>query len=114
MLRLLEQVAGVGCQYQAEHSSVVVSRTWMKAVATMTPEPKYLAMKKAHSGTPMPLCLPAYTGKTAPIADPTMMTKMEEMRRPIRPSNSLPLAQVDAMTAGLLYAQSLEYRNGQS
>lgn len=86
----------------------------MKAVATMTPEPKYLAMKKAHSGTPMPLCLPAYTGKTAPIADPTMMTKMEEMRRPIRPSNSLPPVHVEAMTADVLDVRSLEYRNGQS
>jgi hypothetical protein len=28
----------------------------------MTPEPKYLAMKNAHSGTPTPLCLAAKTG----------------------------------------------------
>jgi len=41
-------------------------RTWMKAVAMMTPEPKYLAMKKAHSGTPTPRCLAAYTGNAAP------------------------------------------------
>ena len=39
----------------------------MKAVAMMTPEPKNLAMKKAHSGTLVPLCLWAKTGKTAPI-----------------------------------------------
>ena len=38
----------------------------MKAVATMTPEPKYLAMKKAHSGTPTPRCRSAKTGNTAP------------------------------------------------
>ena len=29
-------------------------RTCMKAVATMTPDPKYLAMKKAHEGIPTP------------------------------------------------------------
>ena len=39
----------------------------MKAVAIMTPDPKYLAMKKAHSGTPTPLCRRAKTGKAAPM-----------------------------------------------
>ena len=41
-------------------------RTWMKAVAMMTPEPKYLAMKKTHDGTCTPGLLRAQTGKTAP------------------------------------------------
>jgi len=39
----------------------------MNAVAIMTPEPKYFAMKKAHSGTPTPRCRPAYTGNAAPV-----------------------------------------------
>jgi hypothetical protein len=38
----------------------------MKAVATMTPDPKYFAMKNAHSGTPKPLFRLAKIGKTAP------------------------------------------------
>jgi len=33
-----------------------ISLTCMNAVAMMTPEPKYFAMKNAHAGTPMPLC----------------------------------------------------------
>jgi hypothetical protein len=40
--------------------------TCMKAVATMTPDPKYFAMKNAHSGTPKPLFRLAKIGKTAP------------------------------------------------
>ncbi len=40
----------------------------MNAVAIMTPEPKYFAMKKAHSGTPTPRCRPTYTGNAAPVA----------------------------------------------
>ena len=79
----------------------------MKAVAMMTPEPKYFAMKNAHSGTPTPLCRLAYTGNAAPVvvrdqavdaldglrripnSEPNSITKMAETRRPIRPSNSL-------------------------
>jgi hypothetical protein len=38
----------------------------MNAVATMTPEPKYLTMKKIQSGTPMLLCRFARTGNKAP------------------------------------------------
>lgn len=30
--------------------------TCMNAVAMMTPEPKYFAMKNAHDGIPTPLC----------------------------------------------------------
>ena len=40
--------------------------TWMKAVAMMTPEPKYFAMKKAADGTLTPRCRAAKTGKHAP------------------------------------------------
>ena len=35
----------------AVNVSLAGARRWMKAVAMMTPEPKYLVMKKAHSGT---------------------------------------------------------------
>lgn len=80
----------------------------MKAVAMMTPEPKYLAMKKADLGTRIDFERAARTGKSAPVCvlvcaswlrhvseggmgdiphiDPKPMTKMEEMRRPMRPS----------------------------
>lgn len=44
------------------------SLTWMKAVAIMTPEPKYLVKKKAQSGTFNPGCCLAITGKRAPIS----------------------------------------------
>ena len=40
--------------------------TCMKAVAMMTPDPKYLAIKKAHCGTLSPRFFCAKTGKTAP------------------------------------------------
>lgn len=79
------------------------ARTCMKAVATMTPEPKYLAMKKAHDGTPTPWCLAAKTGNHVPRKDPTRMTKMAEMRTPMRPSKSLSVGQ-SAMAASLKQA----------
>ena len=79
----------------------------MNAVAIMTPEPKYFATKNAQSGRPTPRCRLAYTGNAAPafVSDqavevpkdgmlripnnePNSMTKMAEMRRPIRPSKS--------------------------
>ncbi len=77
--------------------------TWMKAVATITPEPKYLATKKAHPGTRTPLFLWANIGKQAPTGtisncpvscslqvlpnnDPISMTKIAETLRPILPS----------------------------
>ena len=41
--------------------------TWMNAVAMMTPDPKYFAMKKAQSGTPVPGWRAAKTGKHAPV-----------------------------------------------
>lgn len=47
--------------------SIGLRHTWMKAVAMITPEPKYLAMKKAHSGILTPLFRWAYTGKHAPV-----------------------------------------------
>lgn len=61
-----------------------------KAVATMTPEPKYLATKKIQLGTPKPLFFAAKTGNKAPREEPTRMTKMEEILSPSRPSNSFP------------------------
>lgn len=85
----------------------------MKAVAMMTPEPKYFAMKNPHSGTPTPRCRLAYTGNAAPVvvrdhavnapeiglrripnSEPSSMTKMAETRRPVRPSK--PLSEVHA------------------
>lgn len=67
----------------------------MNAVATMTPDPKYFAMKNAHSGTPTPLCLAANTGNHVPRKEPTRMTKMEDIRIPSLPLYSLPVSQVD-------------------
>jgi hypothetical protein len=32
-------------------ASFAGARRWMKAVATMTPDPKYFAIKNAHDGT---------------------------------------------------------------
>lgn len=40
--------------------------TWMKAVAMMIPDPKYLAIKKAQLGTRVPSWREAYVGKHAP------------------------------------------------
>ena len=72
----------------------------------MTPEPKYFTTKNAHSGTPIPLCRKAYTGKDAPVStvnhahtngswpavlphnDPINITKSAEIRSPILPSKS--------------------------
>jgi hypothetical protein len=71
----------------------------MKAVATMTPEPKYFAMKKAHVGTPAPGCLAAKTGNHVPRKDPTRITKMDEMRTPMRPSKSFSEGQADMVTS---------------
>ena len=39
----------------------------MNAVAMMTPEPKYFAMKNAHSGIPTPRWRDAKTGNAAPV-----------------------------------------------
>lgn len=62
----------------------------MKAVAMMTPEPKYFAMKKAVLGTRIRLDLASAMGTTAPRRLPMRMTKMELMRRPKPPLYSLP------------------------
>ena len=35
-------------------ASLAGARRWIKAVAMITPDPKYLAMKKDHSGTLTP------------------------------------------------------------
>jgi hypothetical protein len=58
----------------------------MKAVATMTPEPKYLAMKKAQSGIRNQGFCFAKTGKVAPSVDPNQIMKIEAIRNPNRPS----------------------------
>lgn len=58
----------------------------MKAVATMTPDPKYFAMKNTQLGIPIPWCRRAKIGKTAPSVEPTKITKMADIRSPIRPS----------------------------
>lgn len=65
----------------------------MKAVAMMTPEPKYFAMKKAVLGTCIRLDLASTMGTTAPRRLPIRITKMELMRRPRRPSYSLPVSE---------------------
>ena len=69
----------------------------MKAVATITPEPKYFAMKKAQAGTPNPFRLAAKTGNQVPRNDPIIITKMDDIRVPMRPSYSLPGSQVDML-----------------
>lgn len=74
---------------------------WTNAVATMTPDPKYLQIKKTHSGTLSPLCRFAKMGKVAPIEEVTQMMKRAATRRPMRPSYSLPVSQ-----AGLVSASS--------
>lgn len=38
----------------------------MNAVAIMTPDPKYFAMRKANGGTYIPFALAAMTGKMEP------------------------------------------------
>lgn len=53
----------------------------MKAVAMMTPEPKYLATKKAILGTRMRSERASMMGTTAPRNEPIIMTKMLDMRR---------------------------------
>jgi hypothetical protein len=45
----------------------LVARRWMKAVATITPDPKYFATKKTHDGTSLDLLRFANVGKMAPI-----------------------------------------------
>jgi hypothetical protein len=65
----------------------------------MTPDPKYFAMKKAQEGTPTPGFLAAKTGNHVPRKDPTRMTKMDEMRTPMRPSKSLSVGQADMIVS---------------
>jgi hypothetical protein len=93
----LERVVSIRCC--RSDSSPDQLLTCMKAVATMTPEPKYLAMKKAHEGTPAPGCLAAKTGNHEPRKDPTRMTKIDEMRTPMRPSKSFSEGQSDMATS---------------
>lgn len=65
----------------------------------MTPDPKYFAMKKAQEGTPTPGFLAAKTGNHVPRNDPTRITKMAEMRIPMRPLNSLSVGQSDMVAS---------------
>jgi len=80
----------------------------MNAVAIITPDPKYFVMKKAKGGTRMRFVRAAAIGSKAPIfelallwaaitrllclpsIDPRPMTKIEDIRRPKRPSYSFP------------------------
>jgi hypothetical protein len=41
--------------------------TWIKAVATMTPEPKYFVIKNAKAGTCMRFVLAAAIGSSTPV-----------------------------------------------
>lgn len=54
--RISMKLAEYASESGRETSSAGFVRTWIKAVAMMTPEPKYFATKKAHLGTPIPLC----------------------------------------------------------
>jgi len=58
----------------------------MKAVAIITPEPKYFVMKKANGGTFMRFVLAAAIGSNAPNIDPIPITNIEDILTPIRPS----------------------------
>ena len=68
----------------------------MNAVATMTPDPKYLATKNAHAGTPTPLCLAANTGNHAPRNEPMNITKMADILIPNLPLCPFPLPHVES------------------
>lgn len=65
----------------------------MKAVAMMTPEPKYLMMKKKIWGTRTRDCFLKKRGIRQPMNEPKKMTKIADMRKPMRPSYSLPASQ---------------------
>jgi len=66
----------------------------IKAVAMITPDPKNFATKKIQPGNPLFLLQRrAKTGKRAPNEEPIKMTKMDDIRKPMRPSNSLPVSQ---------------------
>ena len=76
--------------------------TWMKAVAIITPEPKYFAIKKVSLGTCMRFVLARTTGNSAPCIcqyvlnmyvwrsipknDPNPITNMDDILSPNRPS----------------------------
>merc|ERR1712169_114651 len=71
-------------------------RRWMKAVAMITPEPKYLQKKKTHSGIFKPACRFAKMGKVAPIEEVIQIINRAATRRPMRPSYAFPVSQVGA------------------
>ncbi len=74
----------------------------MKPVAMITPEPKYFATKNASFGTPTLGRLEANVGNHAPKKDPTKITKIADMRRPKRPSNSFSVAQVGGVASDII------------
>jgi len=57
----------------------------MNAVATITPDPKYLQIKYTMGGNRMNEYFDDNNGSNVPIALVTMMTKMEEILVPIFP-----------------------------
>jgi hypothetical protein len=71
----------------------------MNAVATITPEPKYLEIKRIHEGIPAPSRLAANTGNHVPKKEPIRITKTAEMRTPVRPSKSLSVGHSDIFGA---------------
>ena len=80
--------------------SAAGARRWIKAVAMITPDPKYFAAKK-HFAISL-LLIPrrrVQVGKAAPMSDPTRMTKIEEMRTPMLPLKSLPSLQWPGLPA---------------
>jgi hypothetical protein len=54
----------------------------MKAVAIMTPEPKYFATKNAIGGTCIFFVLAAAIGSSTPKNEPNPMMKMVDIRSP--------------------------------
>lgn len=82
-----------------QRKSWVSGHTCMNAVATITPEPKYLEIKRIHEGIPTPLRLAANTGNHVPKKEPIRITKIAEMRTPMRPSKSLSVGHSDIFGA---------------
>jgi hypothetical protein len=65
----------------------------MKAVAIMTPDPKYFVTKNTQDGILEPPNRFAKMGKTAPKIEQTNITNTDDIRTPIRPSYSFPASQ---------------------
>lgn len=78
----------------------------MNAVATITPDPKYLATKDAHDGNLTRSRRVANTGSQAPNMEPTKMTKIALIRTRIPPLYPVSVSQIDI-------AQRCEFANYQ-